>query len=215
MIDPMTVDQPGGSNPPPHLQNAADGDSDVSTTVAANLSRYRAARGWSLAKLAEASGVSRAMLNQIERCQSVPTINVLWKISTALGVPFAALLEQARDDSTVVLRAQRAWSLSSQDGAFVSRALFPLSGPRRAEFYELRLAPGVEEAADAHATGTFENIVVNRGCIEILVEQSRYRLDPGDALYFRADVPHTYRNLGEDHAVAYLVMTYADLVESR
>ena len=203
----MTTDQPGESRPP-HPQNAAASDSDVSTAVAANVSRYRASRGWSLTKLAEASGVSRAMLNQIERCQSVPTINVLWKISTALKVPFAALLEQTRENSTVVLRAQRAWTLTSQDGAFVSRALFPLSGPRQAEFYELRLAPGVEENADAHAAGTFENIVVNRGCIEIEVEQSRYNLEPGDAIYFRADVPHIYRNPGRDHAVAYLVMTY-------
>ena len=206
----MTVDQPGRPNLPPGAP-----DADVNATVASNLARYRAARSLSLAKLAEASGVSRAMLNQIERGQSVPTINVLWKIATALDVPFAALLEHPREDSTVVLRAERSWSLSSQDGAFVSRALFPLSGPRQAEFYELRLAPGVEEIADAHAAGTFENIIVNRGCVEVEVEQTQYRLDSGDAIYFRADVPHIYRNPGDDQAVAYLVMTYANRVEGR
>ena len=182
---------------------------DVNATLATNLARYRAARGWSLAKLAEASGVSRAMLNQIERGQSVPTISVLWKITTALQVPFAALLEQPQESTTTVLRGRRSWSLSSQDGAFVSRALFPLAGRRQAEFYELQLAAGVEEIADAHPSGTYENLVVNRGCIRIVVEETTYDLDAGDAIHFRADVPHAYHNPGDAPAIAYLVMTYA------
>ena len=199
----------------PNAPSSTAADVDVNSTVAANLSRYRAARSWSLAKLSEASGVSRAMLNQIERCQSVPTINVLWKIATALDVPFAALLEQPKEESTTVLRARRSWSLSSQDGAFVSRALFPLSGSRQAEFYELKLTADVEESADAHAPGTLENIVVNRGCIEVEVDGTVHRLEPGDAIHFRADVPHVYRNPGPDHAVAYLVMTYATRSDPR
>ncbi len=182
---------------------------DVNATLAANLARYRAARGLSLAKLAEASGVSRAMLNQIERSQSVPTIGVLWKIATALDVPFAALLEQPGGDTTTVLRGQRSWTLRSQDGAFESRALFPLSGPRQTEFYELRLAPGVREIAEPHAAGTFENIAVHEGCVEIDVDGTSYRLDAGDAIHFRADVPHAYHNPSRELTIAYLVMTYA------
>ena len=107
-----------------------------------------------------------------------------------------------------MLPAARAWSLSAQDGAVVSRALFPLSGPRPTEFYELCLAPGVEERADAHAPGTVENLVVNRGCVEVTVEGAAHRLEAGDAIQVQADVPHVYRNPGEGEALAYLVMTY-------
>ena len=196
-------------------KGAAPADVDVNATLAANLAHYRSARGLSLAKLADASGVSRAMLNQIERGQSVPTIGVLWKIATALDVPFAALLEQPQEETTTVLRGQRSWTLRSQDGAFESRALFPLSGPRQTEFYELRLAPGVREVADAHAPGTFENIAVNAGCVEIDVDGALHRLDAGDAIHFRADVPHAYHNPGDVLTVAYLVMTYATSAEPR
>ncbi|MEL7368005.1 MAG: XRE family transcriptional regulator [Myxococcota bacterium] len=206
----MTVDHLGRPNPGP-----LPADVDVNATLAANLARYRAARSLSLAKLAEASGVSRAMLNQIERCQSVPTIGVLWKIATALDVPFAALLEQPRETSTTVLRGQRTWSFRSQDGAFESRALFPLSGPRQAEFYRLRLAAGVEERADPHATETYENLAVTEGVVEVTVDGTEYRLEVGDAIHFRADVPHLYRNPGEEPAVAYLVMTYATRTDLR
>src|SRR5688572_24249654 len=62
--------------------------SDLTPIVGGNVKRFRAERGWSLQRLADESGVSRAMLGQIELEQSAPTINVLWKIATALGVPF-------------------------------------------------------------------------------------------------------------------------------
>ncbi len=183
-------------------------EADISQAVAENLSRLRAERGWSLAKLSEASGVSRAMLNQIERRQSVPTINVLWKIATALDHPFAALLERSQPSSTTVLPAARAWSLSSNNGDFVSRALFPLEGPRLTEFYELRLAPGITEQAEAHREGTYENLVVNQGCVVVRVDGAEHRLEAGDAIQFRADVPHAYQNTANEPALAYLVMTY-------
>lgn len=89
------------------------------------------------------------MLGQIELSQSAPTINVLWKISSALGVPFSALNTTKGTIGPHVLRAEQAKLLRSADGTFSSRALFPFDEPRRVEFYELRLAPGGVERADA------------------------------------------------------------------
>src|SRR5688572_32104821 len=56
---------------------------DLTPILGANLRRLRVRRGLSLERLAKASGVSRAMLGQIELGQSTPTINVVWKISRA------------------------------------------------------------------------------------------------------------------------------------
>jgi quercetin dioxygenase-like cupin family protein len=151
------------------------------------------------------------MLGQIELGQSAPTVNVLWKISTALEVPFSALITSRPSASFHVLRADQAKRLASSDGSFVSRALFPFDEPRRVEFYELRLAPGAIERADAHPPGTVENLVVSRGTIEIEAG-GVHLLSPGDALVFEADAPHSYRNVGDAEALMYLVMTYADTV---
>ncbi len=185
---------------------------DLAPIVGANLRRLRVKRGLSLEKLSRLSGVSRAMLGQIELGQSAPTINVLWKISTALGVPFSGLIGQRQVGGVVVLRSDSAKTLSSHDGAFSSRALFPFDEPRRVEFYELRLAPHGEERAAAHAPGTMENLVVSRGSVEIEVEGSRQMLAQGDAIVFEADAPHVYRNPGDAEALMYLVMTYAETV---
>jgi len=200
---------PGGS---PEVREQAAPSTDLAPVVGANLRRLRVRRGLSLEKLSKLSGVSRAMLGQIELGQSAPTINVLWKVSTALGVPFSGLIGQRQAGGVVVLKGQSAKTLTSHDGSFSSRALFPFDEPRRVEFYELHLRPRGEERAEAHAPGTTENLVVSEGAVEIDVEGQQHLLGRGDAIVFEADTPHVYRNPGDREAVMYLVMTYADTV---
>ncbi|MEJ0011895.1 MAG: XRE family transcriptional regulator [Bauldia sp.] len=192
---------------------ASDGATDLPSILGRNLRRLRTRQGHSLERLAKASGVSRAMLGQIENGKSTPTIGLLWKIATALGLPFATLLDSQETRGTVVLRRDKAKILGSSDGKFTSRALFPFDGERKVEFYELRLAPKHLESAEAHAPGTMENIIVVSGSVEIRPgKEEPSKLGEGDAILFEADVPHTYRNLGDREAVLYLVMTYVESV---
>ena len=194
----------------PSAEAAASDDGAFPPAVGANLRRLRTRRGLSLERLAHKSGVSRAMLSQVELGRSAPTINVLWKVARALGVTFSAQLSPNLDASPVLLRECSTKRLSSLDGSFSSRALFPFDRPRRVEFYELRLKPHAVEEADPHPPGTSENLVVNAGSITITVGHLDYELNQGDALLFAADVTHAYRNRAASDAVMYLVMTYAE-----
>lgn len=67
------------------------------------LKSIRSDLGWSLDQTATRTGVSKAMLGQIERGESTPTVATLWKIATGLGVPMTALLEADRGDDDVLL----------------------------------------------------------------------------------------------------------------
>ena len=195
------------------VDHADNLSAELPAILGRNLRRLRTRRGHSLERLAKLSGVSRAMLGQIETGKSTPTISLLWKVATALDVPFANLLAVNASTGTAVLRREDAKLLSSSDGRFTSRALFPFDSERRVEFYELRLAPNHREGADAHAPGTKENLVVVKGAVEIETAQQRpATLGEGDAVLFEADVAHSYRNLGSTEAVLYLVMTYVESV---
>ena len=171
------------------LPSPADGleGGDIVAVVGDNLRRLRTRKGLSLERLAKASGVSRAMLGQIELGRSAPTINVLWKIARSLDAPLSAFTSATGDDDVVVLRAHRTKVLSSRNGRFSSRALFPTETPRRVEFYELRIAPQTVEEAEGHLAGTMENLVVVRGSLEVAVDGEHYLLDAGDAIQFIAD----------------------------
>jgi len=182
----------------------------VAPRLGVNLRRLRSRRGLSLERLARKSGVSRAMLSQIELGKSVPTINSLWKIARALEVTFSALIGPAGEGTPVVVRSSTSRFLTNASATFSSRPLFPLDRRHRAEFYELRIKPECEERSQPHAAGTFENLVVASGSLEMSVDGVVYPLESGDAIYFNADSVHSYRNVGKGEAILYLVMTYGE-----
>ncbi len=193
----------------PFRSGAASKGDDLGIAVGENLRRMRTRRNLSLDGLAKLSGVSRAMLNQIELGRSAPTINLVFKIARAFEVPFSAFLTVAEPQSSKVMRAGESKVLKSASGAFSTRALFPLEPNRKVEFYELRLAAGGIETADAHAPGTTENLVIVEGALEVEIGHETRALAVGDAILFEADRPHVYRNPSKNSALAYLVMTYA------
>ncbi|MCO8164915.1 XRE family transcriptional regulator [Pseudomonas sp. 21LCFQ010] len=199
---------------PPLSTEYAPADEDlIGERVALNLQRLRSKRYLSLDALARLSGVSRAMLAQIESGRSVPSIKVLCKIAKGLKVSVAAFLETRAFEGVELLPARDSKRLVSPGGHFVSRALFPFDRSRQTEFYEIRLSPLGEESSQGHAAGVQENLVVTQGVLEISVNEERYLLSPGDSILFYADQPHRYRNPADSEAVAYLVISHPEQLD--
>ena len=175
------------------------GAAELGRRVADNLRVKRKSRGMSLDDLAASSGVSRAALSQIETYKSTPTIGLLWKIAVGLGVPFAELVGEARG-AVSVLRRTEATVLRSLDGKLESRPLAPVGASPLIELYELRLAPRSQHAAEAHARGTSEVLVVLTGAVRLSVDGESHDLAAGDSICFPADRPHVYENPGGSEA---------------
>ncbi len=190
------------------LRDPAD---EITFRTGQNLRRIRTRRGYSLDRLAKIAGVSRAMLGQIETGKSSPTLSVLSKIAVALDIPCAGLIAERGETSIITVTRAKSKILSSSEGRFQTRALFPFEGERKVEFYEIRISPHHTENADAHQHGTVENLVVAQGTVEIIAgKQPPYILGEGDAILFDADVPHIYRNMTGTEAILYLVTTYLE-----
>jgi len=159
---------------------------DLSRVVGENLRRLRTRRGLSLERLAQACGVSRAMLGQIELGRSMPTIGVLWKIARSLDASLSTFTSVQGGRDVTVIRADRGKVLSSLDGKVLSRALFPSDSGRRVEFYELRIKPGGNEEGLGQVSGTVENLVVAEGTLQLSIGAHSMRLGAGDAAQFNA-----------------------------
>ncbi len=65
---------------------------DLSKHISLTLKELRRERGWSLDKAAIATGVSKAMLGQIEREESSPSIATLWKIASGFNTSFSSFI---------------------------------------------------------------------------------------------------------------------------
>jgi transcriptional regulator with XRE-family HTH domain len=190
-----------------HAAHTAPQPFDVIGVLGENLRRRRTRRGLSLERLSKASGVSRAMLGQIELGRSSPTVGVLWKIAQALELPIAALISAPESPVMIVLPEAEAKLLISGDKGFSSRALFPPTARSRTGFYELRLAAGASERFEPLPQGTVGNLVVLRGRLEITLRGQTYRLEKGDAFFYESDVAHQFRNANTDEVVVYQVIS--------
>jgi transcriptional regulator with XRE-family HTH domain len=188
----------------------SEGASDkITERVGSALRALRHARGYSLEEMAALSGVSRATLSQIETNKTNPTIGVLWKISTGLGVPFSALLGQSEPDRVLVVRRAMQGQLTSDDGRFQSRSLGPSRLLGNVELYELTLAPRTLHRSPPHPPGTQESLHVVAGVIRVGVGEIVRDAGAGDTVFFGADQEHFYENPGKTPARLINAIVYA------
>ena len=170
---------------------------EINRQVSERLKRLRQARRLTLEALAERSGVSRAMLSQIETNKANPTIAMLWRVSKGLGVPFSELLGEESPARVRLSRKQDARTLRSADGTFRSRPLLGRLPGHDVELYLLQFDAGAREDSEPHPPGAMEQVYVVSGRLGLAVEREQWELGPGDALLFPADRPHEYTALGK------------------
>ena len=183
------------------------GNDSVAACVAQNVRRLRVAREMSLDRLAAAAGVSRAAVAHIESSKGNPTIGVLFRLATGLGVPFAELLAGSRDP-VGLLRRSDAQVLYSADRQVESRPLARAGSLVGSEIYELRLAPHAKHLSDPHARGTREVVVVVAGELRLRVGDAEHDLGPGDSICFDADKSHAYENPSSEVTICHDFVMY-------
>lgn len=154
--------------------------------LATTLKTLRQARGWSLSKLAQVTGVSKAMLGQIERNESSPTVATLWKIATGLNVPFSAFIAPPENDTPTT------YDPDSQ--AMVITPVFPWDDELHFDHFSILLAPGALSESTPHEQGVIEHVVVIAGELEMCIDGEWKVLKAGAGLRFAGDKAHAYRN---------------------
>jgi transcriptional regulator with XRE-family HTH domain len=169
----------------------------------------RTARGWSLEALANASGVSRSMLSQIEREQANPTLAVTFRIARAFGMTLGDLVESPGATTSInVIRAHDRAHIYRSDQDCQIRTLSPLNLEKDVEFYEVQLQAGGALRSAAHFEGTREFLTVQKGRVRVESAGDSEVLERGDSVSYRADVPHAIVNIGRSEALVFLVDIY-------
>jgi transcriptional regulator with XRE-family HTH domain len=174
-------------------------------TISAALRRERERVGVSIAELARRAGVAKSTLSQLETGTGNPSVETLWALAVALGVPFSRLVEEPPAQVRVV-RAGEGQRLQSDQADFVAKLLAAGSPHVRRDLYVVELEPGKSREAPAHIPGSVEHIVVGAGRILAGPAGEAVELGPGDYVTFPGDVPHHYEALEDSWAV--LVMEH-------
>lgn len=173
------------------------------------LRTLRTEKGLSLDKASQLTGVSKAMLGQIERGESSPTVSTLWKIATGLDESLSTFIEASpQPDRSTVIRTSDDIRQHPAEGGLHIAPLFPYESNLGFEYLELIFATGYEKQSEPHAHGVIEFITVLEGQLDVFCDNVWHTLNVGQTIRFAGDRPHGYRNLTETDCKVMTVIHY-------
>jgi len=170
--------------------------------VGENLKRERMARHLSLGALAETSGISKAMLSQIESGRVNPTLVTLWKAAHALSIDISILIDGQRKkpERFHLITSDQQACICSENGNTEFKILTAPGLPNELELYLIHLRPGSIHRSEPHEHGCGEYVLVTKGKIRVTCGSNSADLDTGDFLAYQGDLPHTLENIGAETA---------------
>jgi transcriptional regulator with XRE-family HTH domain len=193
------------------MENGSPGEGDGSShdliaLIAASVRRERDRAGLSLTELAKRAGIAKSTLSQLESGAGNPSVETLWGLGAALGVPFSRLIDPPRPNVRVI-RAGEGPVTYSERADYAATLLSSSPSNVRRDIYRVTVQPGEPRTSEPHMSGTTEHVVLSSGRALAGPVQEPVELGPGDYVAYPGDVPHTFEAL-EPGTTAVIVMEH-------
>jgi transcriptional regulator with XRE-family HTH domain len=179
---------------------------DTGTRIARQIRSERDARTWSLAELAERSGVAKATISKIEREEVSPSAVTLVRLAGAFDLTLAGLLVRAEGPGGRLSRSNDQPVWRDPETGYVRRQVF--SRPDHpVEVAAIELPPGQHVDFPASSYAHIRQVVwVKSGRLAIIEAGERHELGAGDSLGFGPPSPVTLSNEGPAPCVYVVVL---------
>lgn len=163
--------------------------------IAASIRRERGRVGISLTELARRAGVAKSTLSQLESGTGNPSLETMWALAVALGIPFSQLIEPPASTIQVV-RAGEGPSVAASEADYVATLLTASPPGVRRDLYRITAEPGQARESAPHARGTIEHVYLAGGRALVGPAEGSVELATGDFITYPGDEPHTFEALG-------------------
>ena len=170
---------------------------EIDARLGARIRIERDSRGWSLTDLAQRAGVSRAMINKVERGEASPTASLLGRLAGAFGLTLSMLL--ARTETGHVgrlIRAEDQFCWIDPETGYVRRQIAPAPGSDiPLELVQVELPAGASVSFPARNYVSLRQLIwVLRGRLTLLEGDVANTLSAGDCLELGPPGQCTFRN---------------------
>jgi transcriptional regulator with XRE-family HTH domain len=179
----------------------APSGTEIEHRIAQRLARLRAERGWSLEALAERTGISRATLSRLERCELSPTAAMLGNLCSVYGWTLSRLMVDAetRPPSLVPAAEQSEWT--DPESGYRRRMVSPPAPGLRGELVKVHVPAGASVSFDASPVAGLEHhLWMLEGALTLEVEGGVFRLRAGDCLRYVLTGPTRFEATGRREA---------------
>lgn len=167
----------------------------------------RLRRGMTVQQLAEATGLSKGFISQVENSRTSPSLATLQDLARALETSVAYLVVEEEQVPHVVRAADRP---KLQVGGNTSRVEVLSALPKRnLELICVELSPGQPAGDKRHYHHGEEVILCLEGAVTLICGEHTVTLETGDSCHYDGRVPHAVENAGAAPARVLMAMTPA------
>ena len=164
--------------------------------VGERLKKLREDLGVSLQQMSERTGLTSALLSQMENHLISPPLGALFKIARALGVPVGKLLDDSPGEPFAIERAaerQKVSRFASKEGVnygYSYESLGHGKKNRKMEPFIVTLEPETVKNTHLSSHEGEEFINVLEGEMVVQLGEHSDVLGPGDCIYYDSSIPH-------------------------
>ncbi|MCH3917151.1 MAG: XRE family transcriptional regulator [Spirochaetia bacterium] len=179
--------------------------------IGKNIQKLRASRHLTLNILSERSGVSKAMLSQIESDKVNPTVATVCKIARGLNVDLQDLLNDdltPKRDFIMNPTMNSGHMIEMEENGVRIRILSPLNMVEDLEMYLIHFQPHTVLSSDPHFPGTQEFLTVMKGTVEVTAGNNHCTMKKDDFLMYHCDIEHTIICNSNQGALVHMVVRY-------
>jgi transcriptional regulator with XRE-family HTH domain len=170
-----------------------DASEPIDRRIAGRLAALRAERGWTLAALAERTGISRATLSRLERCELSPTATMLNMLCSQYGWTASRLMAEAESAPPTVVRAAEQVIWKDPGTGYVRRVLSPPRPNLKGELVEVWLPAGSSVSYDTSPLPRLEHhLWMLDGVLSLEIEGAGFRLEKGDCVCYVLSGPSRF-----------------------
>ena len=164
--------------------------------VGGRIRAFRKMQRLRLLDLAERAGCSESLVSRIETGRVVPSLSTLHRLSRALQVNVAVLLEDGEDRTCTVYtpesRPRTAHGDPAEGDGSTAENLIPYAADRRLEALIVHLPPGGALCGPFSHDGEEVGLVLD-GVLELVVDGEAHLIRAGSSFYFGSGNAHSYR----------------------
>ena len=167
--------------------------------IGSKIRRARRARRMKLKEVADLAGCSESMLSKIENNKATPSLVLLHKVVTVLGTNISYFFSDASDHQQVVQNLGERPVVEikpASEGGISLELLIPEIDSELLQANIHIVPPGAGSEGAIEHDGEEVGYVLS-GTLELIVGAQNFSLKTGDSFFFRSNLPHGYRNVGD------------------
>ncbi len=185
---------------------------DIIIQISNRLRDLRKEKNITLQELADAAGVSKGMLSQVENNRTIPSLTVLLNLIRSLEVDFNDFFKDINllaPDSKVIFRKKEQYQSFEKENAvgfFYQRLFSTTVQDHHADFVLLRLATDAQRSMVR--TDAYEFKYIIKGKVTYLIGEESFDMEEGDSIFFDATELHNPVNRGTEEALILVVYIF-------